>query len=75
MGRVDAWDELSLFGIWDELSPNRKLGIATMLLVVNLLSARESPFFDNCAPKKHGLSGLAFQRSTLSNAQNRTFQK
>ena len=20
MGRIDAWDELSLFGIWDELS-------------------------------------------------------
>ena len=21
MGRIAAWDELSLFGIWDELSP------------------------------------------------------
>ena len=28
MGRIDAWDELSLFGIWDELSlgTNRRLG-------------------------------------------------
>ena len=28
MGRTDAWDELSLFGIWDELSlgTNRRLG-------------------------------------------------
>ena len=28
MGRIAAWDELSLFGIWDELSlgTNRRLG-------------------------------------------------
>ena len=28
MGRIDAWDELSVFGIWDELSlgTNRRLG-------------------------------------------------
>ena len=28
MGRIDAWDELSLFGIWDELSfgTNCRLG-------------------------------------------------
>ena len=28
MGRIDAWNELSLLGIWDELSlgTNRRLG-------------------------------------------------
>ena len=36
MGRIDAWDELSLFGIWDELSFGTNCRFTGILGVVTL---------------------------------------
>ena len=55
MGRIDAWDELSLFGIWDELS------LGTNCRLGRIVAWDELSLGTNCRPTKSQDSFQKFQ--------------
>ena len=65
-GRIVAWDELSLFGVWDELSlgTNRRLG-----RIVSLCKTA-----NNCTLSGERDKTADFKRGKTADFQNRTKQ-